>query len=89
MEISFRGQYDKELFFRSVMLANQPPKNRRFVRTFMFVFIIAATAVLVSRLIETGDILGNAAYIVVMMIVGAFLARSLFAAIPGRAESVG
>jgi len=76
MEISFRGQYDRELFFRSVMLANQPPKNRRFVRTFMFVFIVVAIAVLVSRLIETGDILGNATYIVLIMIIGAFLARS-------------
>ena len=76
MEISFRGQYDRELFFRSVLLANQPPKNRRFVQTFMFVFVVAAIAVLVSRLIETGDIMGNVTYIVLVMIVGAFLARS-------------
>jgi hypothetical protein len=32
--------------------------------------------VLVSRLIETGDLLGNATYIVLVMIIGAFLARS-------------
>lgn len=76
MEISFRGQYDRELFFRSVILANQPPKNRRFVQAFMFVFTVAAIAVLISRLIETGDILGNATYIALVMIVGAFLARS-------------
>ena len=76
MEISFRGQYDKELFFKSVRLANQPPKNRRFVPTFMLVFIIAAIGVLVLRLIETGDILGNATYIVLIMLIGAFLARS-------------
>jgi hypothetical protein len=76
MEISFRGQYDKDLFFRSVMLANQPPKNRRFARIFMSVFIVIAIAVLVSRLIETGDVLGNATYIVIVMIVGAFVGRS-------------
>ena len=76
MGISFRGQYDRDLFFRSVRLANQPPKSRRFVRTFMLVFIIAAIVVLVSRLIETGDFLGNATYIVLVMIVGAFLVRS-------------
>lgn len=76
MEIIFRGQYDKDLFFRSVMLANQPPKNQRLVRSFMLVFILAAVVVLIARLIETGDILGNAMYIAVMMIVGAFLARS-------------
>ena len=45
MEISFRGQYDKDLFFRSVMLANQPPKNRRFVRPFMLVFVLVAIVV--------------------------------------------
>lgn len=76
MEISFRGQYDKELFFRAVRLANQPPKNRRFVQPFMLVFIIVAIAILISRLIESGNILDNATYIVVVMIVGAFLARS-------------
>jgi len=76
MEIPFHGQYDKELFFKAVRLANQPPRNRRFVRSFMLVFIVAAIAVLVSRLIETGDILANATYIVLVMIIGAFLARS-------------
>jgi len=76
MEISFRGQYDKNLFFKSVMLANQPPKNRRFVQPFMLVFILVAIVVLISRLIETGDILDNAMYIVVVMIVSAFLVRS-------------
>ena len=76
MEISFRGQYDKDLFFKSVMLANQPPKNRRFVQPFMMVFILVAIVILVARLIETGDILDNAMYIVVVMIVSAFLVRS-------------
>jgi len=76
VEISFRGQYDQDLFFKSVILANQPPKSRLFVRTFMSVFIVAAVAVLVSRLIETGDILANATYIVLVMIIAAFLIRS-------------
>ena len=76
MEIPFNGQYDKELFFKSVRLANQPPGNRRFVRTFMLVFVVAAIAVLVSRLIETGNILGNATYIALVMLIGAFLVHS-------------
>lgn len=42
----------------------------------MSVFIVAALAVLVSRLIETGDILANATYIVLVMIIAAFLTRS-------------
>lgn len=76
MEISFHGQYDQELFFKSVMLANRPPRNRRFVQSFMLIFIIAAITVLVMRLVETGDILGNATYIALIMIVGAFLGRT-------------
>jgi hypothetical protein len=76
MEISFRGQYDKNLFYRSVMLANRPPKNRRVVQTFMFVFIVVAIVVLIIRIINTRDILGHAAYITVVMLIGAFLARS-------------
>lgn len=76
MEISFRGQYDKNLFYKSVMLANQPPRNRRFVHSFMLAFIAVAIVVLVIRLIETGDILSHAMYITVVMLIGAFLGRS-------------
>ena len=76
MEISFRGQYDRDLFFKSVMLANQPPRSRLYVRTLLSVFLIAAIVVLVSRLAETGDFLANATYIVLVMIIAAFLARS-------------
>jgi len=60
MEVSFHGQYDQGLFFKSVMLANQPPKSLRFVRTFMSVFIVTAVVVLASRLAETGDIFKTA-----------------------------
>ncbi len=76
MEITFRGQYDKDLFYKSVMLANQPPRNRRIVQSFMLTFIVVAIVVLIARLIETGDILGNAIYITSVMLIGAFLARS-------------
>ena len=76
MEIEFRGQYDKNLFYKSVMLANQPPKNRRIVQSFMLAFIVVATIVLVIRLIQTHDVLGHATYITVVMLIGAFLARS-------------
>jgi len=76
MEITFRGQYDKDLFYKSVMLANQPPRNRRIVQSFMLAFIAVAIVVLIARLIETGDILGNVIYITLVMLIGAFLARS-------------
>jgi len=76
MEIPFRGQYDKNLFYKAVMLANRPPKNRRIVQSFMLAFILVAIVILIARLIETGDILGHATYITVVMLIGAFLARS-------------
>ena len=76
MEITFRGQYDTNLFYKSVLLANQPPKNRRIVQSFMLAFILVAIVVLVIRLFQTRDILGHATYITVVMLIGAFLARS-------------
>ena len=76
MEITFRGQYDKNLFYKSVLLANQPPKNRRIVQSFMLAFIVVAIVVLVIRLVQTRDILSHATYITVVLLIGAFLARS-------------
>ena len=46
------------------------------MRTFMLLFIVAAIIVLVARLIDSGDILSNATYIVLVMIIAAFLVRS-------------
>ena len=42
----------------------------------MLAFIVVAIIVLIARLVETGDILGHATYITVVMLIGAFLARS-------------
>ena len=76
MEIKFNGNYEKDLFFRAVSLANQPPKNRRIMRTFMLVFILVGLYVLLLRLIETGDVLGHATYIAMMLIIIAYLSVS-------------
>jgi hypothetical protein len=76
MEIPFRGQYDRELFFKSVMLANRPPQKRRVVQILMSIFIVIAIVVLIARLIESVDILDNAMYIVVVMLISALLGRS-------------
>ncbi|MFH2040469.1 MAG: YcxB family protein [Chloroflexota bacterium] len=76
MEIKFRGKYDKNLFFRSVRLANQPSRNQRFLQPLMLVFVVVALGVLVVRLVNSGDLLGNASYIVVIMIAGSFVARA-------------
>ncbi len=75
MEISFRGQYDKESFYKAVILANQPPRNRKIMNWFMLVFVLAAGAVLVERVIESKDITGNAVYITLLSLVAAFVIR--------------
>ncbi|HBG74677.1 MAG: hypothetical protein A2X25_11640 [Chloroflexi bacterium GWB2_49_20] len=76
MEIKFRGKYDRKLFFKSVRLANQPARSQRWVQPLMLVFVAVALWVLVIRLADSGDILGNASYIAVVMIAGSFVARS-------------
>ncbi|MFC2064464.1 hypothetical protein ACFLXB_05160 [Chloroflexota bacterium] len=73
MEIKFRGTYQKKLFFMAVRLANQSKRRNRLVQPLMLVFILVAVAVLIYRLIISGDFLGNASYIAVVMIAGAFL----------------
>jgi len=75
MEISFSGQYDKALFNRAVILANQLRRNRRIMNLFMLMFVIVASVVLVQRMIESGSLLDNATYIALVMIVAAFVTR--------------
>jgi hypothetical protein len=73
MVIKFRGRYQKGLFFTAVQLANRSRNSSRWVQPLMFLFTLVAIAVLVYRLVISGDILGNAAYIAVVMIAGGFV----------------
>lgn len=75
MEIKFQGRYDKSLFFQAVRLANQPARNQRFLQPLMLVFVLIAIGLLLVRLANSGDLLGNASYIAVILIVGSFVAR--------------
>ena len=52
MDISFRGQYEKDLFYKAVVLANQPARNRKILNWFMLFFMLAAGVVLVQRAVE-------------------------------------
>jgi hypothetical protein len=76
MEIKFRGKYDKRLFYKSVMLANQPARRQRWVQPLMLVFVIVAFCILVIRIVNSGNVMGNASYIVVVMITASFVVRS-------------
>jgi hypothetical protein len=75
MEIKFCGKYDKNLFFRSVLLANQPARRQRWVQPVMMAFSGVAFYVLVIRLVSSGDLIGNASLIAVVMICAGFIAR--------------
>ena len=43
MQIKFEGQYDKDLFFKAVAVANRPPKNRQ--RLFSILMVVAVGAI--------------------------------------------
>ena len=59
MQIKFNGQYDKDLFFKAVRVANQPDRNARL----MYIFVALVFGVLLvsttSNIIQTGDLTGN------------------------------
>jgi hypothetical protein len=76
MEINFHGRYDKKLFFISVFIANQPSRRKPWVLPVITAIVLLAFILLAIRLIETRDVIGNASYIVIVMIAGSFVARS-------------
>ena len=43
MQIKFQGQYDRDLFFKAVALANRPPKNRQRLLSIMLVIAIGGS----------------------------------------------
>jgi hypothetical protein len=75
MLIDFQGQYDKDLFFKAVALANRPPKNRQRLLSFLLVIAIGATGVIGYRIITSGDWLGNVIYLAAAIFMGGFVAQ--------------
>ena len=84
MEIKFRGQYDKTLFFRAVRLANQPIGNQRRFLSFMMLFAVGALILLLYRIFETQDLAGNAillgAAVIMVVVVGGIFLQPYFTA---------
>lgn len=76
MEIRFHGIYNKNLFYRSVFLANQPTRRKPWVLPLITLVVLIVFVILVTKLLFTQDILGNASYIVIVMIAGSFVIRS-------------
>ncbi len=75
MQINFQGQYDKDLFFRAVALANRPPKNRQRLLSVMLVIAIGGVGVIGYRIITSGDWGGNIVYLAAAIFMGGFVAR--------------
>jgi hypothetical protein len=84
MEIKFRGQYDKALFFKAVRLANQPIRNQKRFLWFMLLFGVGAVVLLLYRIYETRDWAGNAillgAAVIMAGVVGGIFLRPEFTA---------
>jgi hypothetical protein len=75
MQINFKGQYDRDLFFKSVALANRPPKNRQRLLSFLLIIAIGAIGVIGYRMITSGDWLGNIVYLAAAIFMGGFVAQ--------------
>lgn len=84
MQINFHGQYDKDLFFKAVRLANKLSKGRLRFLVFLLLVGLGTLGVMIYRIIETGDIFGNLVYIAAVFILCALaifdVVRPLFAA---------
>lgn len=84
MQINFQGQYDRELFFKAVALANRPPKNRQRLLSVMLVIAIGALGIIGYRMITSGDWGNNIVYLIAAIFMGGFVAyiflRPYFAA---------
>jgi hypothetical protein len=77
MQIEFKGQYDKDLFFKAVALANRPPKNRQHLLSALIVIAIGATAVIGYRIFTSGDWGENFVYLLAAIFMGAYVAYIL------------
>lgn len=75
MQIKFQGQYDKDLFFKAVALANRPPKNRQRLLSVLLLIAVGGIGVISYRIITSGDWSGNIVYLVAAIFMGGFVAH--------------
>ncbi len=73
MQIKFNGQYDKELFFKAVRVANQPGRSSRI----MYILVALVFGVLLvtttQKVIQTGDLVGSVIEIALILLMGVVL----------------
>lgn len=74
MQIKFQGQYEKDLFFKAVALANRPPKNRQRLLSILLVIAIGASGVIGYRIVTSEDWAGNFVYLAAAIFMGGYVA---------------
>lgn len=77
MQINFQGQYDKDLFFKAVALANRQPQNRRRLLSMLLVIAVGGLGVIVYRMITSGDLYGNVLYLAAAIFLGGLVGQIL------------
>ncbi len=75
MQIKFRGQYNRNLFFRAVALANRPAKTQQRLLSIMLVIAIVGVGVIGYRILTSGDWGGNIVYLIAAIFMGGFVAQ--------------
>jgi hypothetical protein len=64
MDIKFQGKYEQTLFYRAVILANQPDRSRRGMLNLMLVVVLGGAVALIVRFVEGGSFDDNWIYLV-------------------------
>lgn len=73
MHIKFNGQYDKELFFKAVRVANQPSRNARIMYVFVALVFGVMLVTTTKNVAQTGDLAGNLISIGLLLVMGFLL----------------
>ena len=73
MQIKFNGQYDKDLFFQAVRVANQPGRNARIMYIFVSLVFGVMLVTTTKNVVQTGDWAGNLLTIGLLFVMGLLL----------------
>jgi len=70
MQIKFKGQYDKKLFYNAVRLANEPGRTSRLMYLFVGMVFGVMAVTTTREIINTGDFAGNVIEIALLLLMG-------------------
>lgn len=73
MQIKFNGQYDKDLFFKAVRVANQPDRNARLIYIFVALVFGVLLVTTTQNVLQTGDWAENLISIALILLMGVVL----------------